>query len=1159
MKKVKRLSFLLLTAALLAGIVLPTSAAAVEAVRPRVTMESETWDNQSMDLTKVGTTDWIYLGRAGSDLPPHEDPQPQDRKSDVDGEAVNILDFGYLSETNTWNNFWKDGGTSFSWSDGTNKGKSSGENKYIDMLRKFYGGDYRDDNVGWKLNVPAANEVQTLTFVTGGCWAKIKVSVYVNGEEDAVLSKKVDAGTSGDGHFWKFTVTVAPNTPLEVRGEIRHTETGPDMITLAAAALSRVECDADADYEELLSEQIELAEAWCNEDIASSVQSQLESELEHAEAALESGDETAMYTAWYFLSQATAAAEETPLGGSYADSYAADEMIAFGYEGDADAPIGYMDGTYLLRNNGKKVVTFGVPDVDPDAISWTRAEGYLPSLISKYSKNGLEHQIESFADSVSINNKRYEVVYSRMTTRNTTDDTVKLLPVVSDDLTPLNDAAKSTKVVHPGKTVVREYAIFADRFGNRYSYPANSTLTELGTYTEHYSAMKTFWEDKLSGLTELPEEYAAAYKAACVDMLIAADGYELRAGEIGTDDAFSADQAVEILASLTHMGYVDEFEAFAQALITKAGKDQPEQLAWPFALYLQKTGDLYTVADFYENIKSGARQITSADSEADVLGLCTYRYVVAALYDETGEQQYATERDWADSLLSGQTVPQIWNDGLTGTATLESQAKILKNNTLSPAQRGESARSVLDAFVTELADGTLLVGRGLTDTELSVAVENFLCGNGYRFDHTLESNQSMLAFAVTGEIPEQTVTLAMDVLKDNIAFVTGGSFDRAKGTVTLAKGASSVTVGLGSDESEDLKAAAAVAEAINAIGEVTKNSDSAIQTARKQYDKLSTEQKALVANYDVLTEAEAAYKKLTAGSGSGSSGGSSGGSGSSSSQASQTVTNTDGSKTTIVTDKKTGKVTETTKRSDGTIVVKVTETNGMVTKTITNTDKSQVEICSVPGESHTIIAKDADGKVIAKVVIPAELPAARSFVDIPADYWAKKGVDTVTAMNLFQGTSETIFSPKNYMTRGMLVTVLHRLSGTISPSTSVSFTDMPDGFWCSDAVAWAAENNIVQGYADGSFLPNKMISREMLFAILHRFAGDLGLDTSVDLSALDQYSDSDSIGTWAISDVAWAAANGLVVSQNGILAAGAPVCRDEVAMIFASFVSLLSK
>jgi DNA repair ATPase RecN len=60
----------------------------------------------------------------------------------------------------------------------------------------------------------------------------------------------------------------------------------------------------------------------------------------------------------------------------------------------------------------------------------------------------------------------------------------------------------------------------------------------------------------------------------------------------------------------------------------------------------------------------------------------------------------------------------------------------------------------------------------------------------------------------------------------------------------------------------DKAAADAVTEKIAAIGTVTKDSKTAIESARAAYDALTAEQKALVTNYETLTAAEKALANL---------------------------------------------------------------------------------------------------------------------------------------------------------------------------------------------------------------------------------------------------------------------------------------------------------
>ena len=71
---------------------------------------------------------------------------------------------------------------------------------------------------------------------------------------------------------------------------------------------------------------------------------------------------------------------------------------------------------------------------------------------------------------------------------------------------------------------------------------------------------------------------------------------------------------------------------------------------------------------------------------------------------------------------------------------------------------------------------------------------------------------------------------------------------------------------------------------------------------------------------------------------------------------------------------------------------------------------------------------------------------------------------------MFQGVSDTLFAPDKTMTRAMVVTVLWRNAGS-PKGGEAEFVDVEPGQWYTEAVAWAAENSIVNGVGEGRFAP----------------------------------------------------------------------------------------
>ena len=109
------------------------------------------------------------------------------------------------------------------------------------------------------------------------------------------------------------------------------------------------------------------------------------------------------------------------------------------------------------------------------------------------------------------------------------------------------------------------------------------------------------------------------------------------------------------------------------------------------------------------------------------------------------------------------------------------------------------------------------------------------------------------------------------------------------------------------------------------------------------------------------------------------------------------------------------------------------------------------------------------------------------FVDVPQDAWYYDAVCYVVEHGLFTGVSEIRFDPQGGMTRAMAVTVLYRLHGSSSVIGDCNFSDVDINSWYGGAVVWAAENGIVDGYPNGTFQPDRKITREELVTIFYRY------------------------------------------------------------------------
>ncbi|MBQ7985816.1 MAG: S-layer homology domain-containing protein [Clostridia bacterium] len=185
---------------------------------------------------------------------------------------------------------------------------------------------------------------------------------------------------------------------------------------------------------------------------------------------------------------------------------------------------------------------------------------------------------------------------------------------------------------------------------------------------------------------------------------------------------------------------------------------------------------------------------------------------------------------------------------------------------------------------------------------------------------------------------------------------------------------------------------------------------------------------------------------------------------------------------------------------------------------------------------------------------PAEEPtedAKPTFSDVSESHWAFSQIQKVSEMGIFSGTGEDTFSPNLPMTRAMFVTVLYRFAGS-PESEKADFTDVEDS-WYTDAVSWAANNNIVAGTGDNQFSPNKNVTRGEISSILCRFKNG----KSTDINSINDFNDSGEIPEWGKESIAWAVENGLVMGRDGgLIAFSESASRAEAAVIFTRFLDI---
>ena len=83
------------------------------------------------------------------------------------------------------------------------------------------------------------------------------------------------------------------------------------------------------------------------------------------------------------------------------------------------------------------------------------------------------------------------------------------------------------------------------------------------------------------------------------------------------------------------------------------------------------------------------------------------------------------------------------------------------------------------------------------------------------------------------------------------------------------------------------------------------------------------------------------------------------------------------------------------------------------------------------------------------------------------------------------GTSADTFSPDMICTRAHIVTFLYNASGATPVQGATAFTDVPQGAWYAEAVAWAAANGITSGTSATTFSPDQTCTRAQAVTFLY--------------------------------------------------------------------------
>ncbi|HEY2518863.1 MAG TPA: NEW3 domain-containing protein [Streptosporangiaceae bacterium] len=329
---------------------------------------------------------------------------------------------------------------------------------------------------------------------------------------------------------------------------------------------------------------------------------------------------------------------------------------AIGWTGNYYAPFEYLSGSYFARGvpdtykpgstsycgqmYSFSAYTYGLASGQKPAagsVHWSMADGYLPAMITSFTRNDVAITITDFADQQTIGGSPVEVVYTRVSVTNNGTATVTVPPGASGSgLVELDTASDD---VAAGKTVNHDFVAPVDNFGSGQALPTltadtSSAKSNVDTYAKAYAHMAAYWQKQvataptlslpnvsLANTNNLADPGTAidnAYKAAFVytrvvqtaeSQFSAANNYDWLLNhdvpgildnrfELGD---FSGAQNLLLTARISEASNFNEFGA-------NWYWDGPWRTPLAWAQYLESTNDTSFVSTYFHDDASGPSQ-----------------------------------------------------------------------------------------------------------------------------------------------------------------------------------------------------------------------------------------------------------------------------------------------------------------------------------------------------------------------------------------------------------------------------------------------------------------------------------------------------------------------------------------------------------------------
>jgi len=149
--------------------------------------------------------------------------------------------------------------------------------------------------------------------------------------------------------------------------------------------------------------------------------------------------------------------------------------------------------------------------------------------------------------------------------------------------------------------------------------------------------------------------------------------------------------------------------------------------------------------------------------------------------------------------------------------------------------------------------------------------------------------------------------------------------------------------------------------------------------------------------------------------------------------------------------------------------------------------KAQIDVETLGTKRILVKAMGRNGQ---KIEIKRDIFRLVSFKDVPEDHWARKPIEFLGTIGLVSGYPDGTFRPERTLTRAELATLLVRAKNiTLADKANGAFSDVPMTHWAAKYIEAAKDAGLVKGYPDGTFRPDAKIKKAEGVTVMARLEG----------------------------------------------------------------------